>query len=122
MRFARQVDRTQFVQRYGDHGEDEFTPRSGTIPQRLLLMNGDLVKKTTGQDFSNASSRIAALAPDDRHAVQTAYLVTLTRYPTEVETRHFTEQLHETRGPQRNRVLEDLCWVLVNSTEFACNH
>ncbi|HEX5103597.1 MAG TPA: DUF1549 domain-containing protein, partial [Pirellulaceae bacterium] len=29
-----------FVERYGDLGQDEFTDRAGTIPQRLLMMNG----------------------------------------------------------------------------------
>ena len=43
VRFAAFNSRNDFVRRYGDLGADEFEPRGGTIPQRLLLMNGDLV-------------------------------------------------------------------------------
>ena len=35
----------QFVKRYGDAGEDEFNETSGTIPQRLLMMNGKVVDR-----------------------------------------------------------------------------
>ena len=46
--FARLVaytGRNDFVCRYGDTGEDEFDARAGTIPQRLLLMNGEIVRE-----------------------------------------------------------------------------
>ena len=67
------------------------TPRGGTIPQRLLLMNGDLVREKTKDDLFNASRRIAELAPDDRQAVEIAYLAVLTRRPTPEELAHFAE-------------------------------
>ena len=35
------------MKRYGDPGEEEFAGESGTIPQRLLLMNGKLVRERT---------------------------------------------------------------------------
>src|SRR5207253_772266 len=38
MRFGQQND---FLKRYGDSGEDEFDGKGGTIPQRLLMMNGN---------------------------------------------------------------------------------
>ena len=41
---------TQFIQRYGDTGEDEFDNRGGTIPQRLLLMNGEMVRDRVSSD------------------------------------------------------------------------
>ena len=45
-------------------------------------MNGELVREKTKDDLFNASRRIADLAPDDRKAVETAYLTVLTRRPT----------------------------------------
>src|SRR5262249_14613159 len=45
IRLARLGQQNEFVQRYGDTGEDEFDNRGGTIPQRLLLMNGKLVRE-----------------------------------------------------------------------------
>lgn len=113
----------EFVQRYGDTGEDEFADRGGTIPQRLLLMNGELVKERTKEDpVFNAATRIALLASDASRAVEVAYLTVLTRRPSPEEWKHFTDRLEPTRGNARVAALEDLCWTLINSTEFSWNH
>ena len=94
--FARLVaytGRNDFVRRYGDTGEDEFDARAGTIPQRLLLMNGEIVREQLKDGLLSASSSIAGLAPDDRKAVETAYLIVLTRRPTPEESAHFAGRL-----------------------------
>ncbi len=121
VRFANERD---FVERFGDLGDDEFDARPGTIPQRLLIMNGQLVKeKTEGNPLLfNAAMRIARLAPDDRTAVETAYLAVLTRRPTPEEAAHFEGRLAGKTGEDRHGQLEDLYWTLMNATEFAWNH
>jgi hypothetical protein len=119
---ATAAGRRDFVTRYGDTGEDEFEGGAGTIPQRLLLLNGNLVKEKTKDALFNAATRIALLAPDDRAAVRTAYLAVLTREPTPAEAAHFEQRLAGTRGTERNQHMEDLCWALINSTEFSWNH
>jgi hypothetical protein len=123
--FARLVlftGRNDFVRRYGDTGEDEFDARSGTIPQRLLLMNGEIVRERIKSDFFNASSRIAGLAPDDGRAVEAAYLAVLCRRPTADESVHFAGRLRGTSGETRKDRLSDLYWTLLNTTEFSWNH
>ena len=45
VRLTTYTGRNDFVRRYGDSGEDEFDAKSGTIPQRLLLMNGEIVRR-----------------------------------------------------------------------------
>jgi hypothetical protein len=123
VRAARAISQAEFVERYGDAGEDELEPRGGTIPQRLLMLNGELVKKRTEESFiANAATQIAALAPNDRAAVEGAFLAVLTRRPTADESAHFVRRLHGTQGAQRSRVLEDLYATLINSTEFSWNH
>ncbi|HWA97372.1 MAG TPA: DUF1549 domain-containing protein, partial [Pirellulales bacterium] len=47
LRFAKYAETNDFLKRYGDLGDDELADRGGTIPQRLLLMNGKLVKNKT---------------------------------------------------------------------------
>ncbi len=112
-----------FVQRYGDKGEDEFVDRGGTVTQRLLLMNGDLVKEWTEENaIRNASSRIRILCPDPEKAVEVTYLCVLTRRPTPREAAYFTQRISETPKQKRQEVLEDLFWVLINGTEFSWNH
>ena len=112
----------KFIERYGDTGEDEFDGRGGTIPQQLLMMNGNLVHERTKEDFNNASSRIAKLSPNDPKAIEVAYLATLTRRPTPKEEEHFEKRLADKSGPKKAEALEDLYWTLLNSTEFAWNH
>jgi hypothetical protein len=120
MKFGQTND---FVSRYGDTGDDEFTDRGGTITQRLLMMNGNLVKERTDENIViNASTRIAALA-DDQSAIEVAYLALLTRRPTTTEQALFAETLAKNKsGNARTHALEDLYWVLLNTTEFSWNH
>lgn len=115
-------EQNDFVQRYGDTGEDEFAAHGGTIPQRLLLMNGDLVREKTGDGLFHAAPLIATLAPDDRRAIEAAYLAVLTRRPTLAEASHFASRLAGPDGPPREGRLTDLCWTLLNTTEFSWNH
>lgn len=123
VRFARAVGQNDFVERYGDAGEEEFSPQGGAIPQRLLLMNGELVQeKTKDSLLANAATKIAVLAPDDKTAVEVAYLSCLTRQPTLEEATHFEARLAEDDGTDRRQRLGDLYWSLINSTEFSWNH
>ena len=116
-------EQNQFIKRYGDTGEDEFDERAGTIAQRLLMMNGDLVKERTKPNpIMNAATRIAILAPSDEKAVETTYLTVFSRLPTPAERARFVELLTGTKGDDRSQRVEDLYWVLVNSTEFSWNH
>jgi hypothetical protein len=59
-------------------------------------------------------------AADDAMVIDTAYLCALNRYPTESEKQRFTERLSD--ATDRNQSIEDLVWVLVNSSEMAWNH
>src|SRR5207245_2395846 len=101
-----------------DDGEDQFDGRGVTIPQRLLMMNGKLVRENVGGGPNSASRRIAWLAPDDARAVESAYLAVLTRRPTPAEAAHFEATL--AKNPEmRTERMQDLYWALINSTEFS---
>ena len=56
-RLARFGQRNDFVKRYGDSGEDEFDGHGGTIPQRLLMMNGELLREKIKEGPFNASTQ-----------------------------------------------------------------
>jgi hypothetical protein len=120
-RITRVTNQNDFVKRYGDSGEDEFTGRGGTIPQRLLMMNGELVRDLIKEGPFNSSTRIAWLAHDDAKAIESAYLTVLSRRPSPEESEHFGKALAETDRTRMQR-LEDLFWSLINSTEFSWNH
>ena len=122
LRLASYFQEQDFVERYGDPGDDEFDNSDGTVPQRLLLMNGNLVNEKTKPDLLHAAGRIAKMAPDDAAAVDAAYLCVLTRRPTEAERDHFIGRLAGSRGNERDRRMSDLFWALVNSSEVSWNH
>jgi hypothetical protein len=123
VKFIRESGENEFVKRYGDAGEDELQPHGGTIPQRLLMMNGQMVRERIDNNpVTNATTHISLLAPDDASAVESAFLTVLTRRPSAEEAAYFVRRLGETRGEARRQAIEDLYWGLVNSTEFSWNH
>tara|TARA_R110002096_G_scaffold173997_9_gene349632 strand:+ start:5958 stop:7625 length:1668 start_codon:yes stop_codon:yes gene_type:complete len=122
-RMKRFGETNDFVKRYGDLGEEEFLDQGGTIPQRLLLMNGKLLDERTEDNIvMNAATRIGALAGSDQKAVETAYLSIFTRRPTSEELTHFVGTLRDKKSKARNNAMQDLFWALMNATEFSWNH
>lgn len=116
------ADQQGFLNRYGDAGEEELEPHGGTIPQRLLLMNGEIVKEYTRENLlANAATQIGLLAATPQRAVETAFLCVLTRRPTAEELDYFSTRLREGEGNMAAR-MEDLYWALFNCTEFSWNH
>jgi hypothetical protein len=112
-----------FVKRYGDTGDDEFDDRGGTIPQRLVMLNGNLVKERTKDDLLNSATRIAQQVKDDKRAVEAVFLVALTRRPTPTEQEYFVDFLRDKEHRlSRTHRFEDIFWSLLNSTEFSWNH
>ncbi len=123
VRMVRFFQQNDFIKRYGDAGERELDLADGTIPQRLVLMNGKLVHERTKEDLvMNSATRISVLEPDDDKAVQTAYLALLTRRPDPDELSYFANRLQKRGETKRAKVMEDLYWTLINSTEFSWNH
>jgi hypothetical protein len=112
-----------FTKAYGDQGDDEFTQQSVTIPQRLLVMNGEFVSERIKHNpIMNAATRIAGLVKDNQEAVKTAYLSTLNREPSGAELNAFCERLKDTTGTARSEAMGSIFWAIINSTEFQWNH
>ena len=112
-----------FTKEYGDRGEDEFISQNITLPQRLIVMNGELLgDQVNGNPVANASTQIALLAASDEQAIKAAYLSTLNRLPTESERQAFSEEFSGERGRRKADAVGDLFWILLNSSEFLWNH
>ena len=121
-RTLRMLQGGQFVNEYGDLGDNELLDRGGTIPQRLIMMNGELASGPTSANPVNAVGRIALFASTDEKCIETAYLCCLTRRPTSAELQAFVGDLNGKKGRERTEIVEDLIWILFNSTEFSWNH
>lgn len=122
VRGAKFFNEIDFVREYGDPGDAELDERSGTIPQALLRMNGNLTNERTKVDAFGAPGRILALSPSDEVLIENCYLVCLTRRPTPEEKTHFLKQFAAASENDRNELTQDLYWSLFNSDEFSWNH
>lgn len=111
-----------FVNSYGDLGDQELVERSGTIPQALLRMNGEMTRESIKTDWFAASGRIANMCETNEDVVNAAYLVCVSRRPTALEQAHFLELLGNREGDAREMIVEDIFWALFNSPEFSWNH
>ena len=130
-----------FLNEYGDPGEDELLQQVGTIPQALLRMNGRFTVEQSKVDLLSATSQIISFSPDNAAIIDNCCLACLCRHPTEDEQVFFlnlldstvesTDQRREADSeskplsePLRTRaaVVEDLVWTLFNSPEFSWNH
>lgn len=107
----------QFVVAFGTDEGDEATTFNGSIPQALMMFNGDLVKRATATEpgswlgtLANANSRY----PDKVSALFVAGLARKAK-PDEFK---IANQLLQMREGKMDEALQDLWWAILNSNEF----
>ena len=122
VRIIRATRESGFVEQYGDLGDQELAERSGTIPQALLRMNGEMTRESIKADDFLAPGRIANMCKTNEDVVETLYLVCVSRRPEPEEKQHILELLGNKEGDARETVVEDVYWALFNSPEFSWNH
>jgi len=118
IRFQKMTSENDFIQEYGDAGEDELNAQSGSITQSLLKMNGRFTADSLKVDLLSGPAEVLQLSPDDATIIENSFLMCLTRRPSAEEQQYFLEQLKD----NRNQAVEDLFWALFNSPEFSWNH
>ncbi|HIA17975.1 MAG TPA: hypothetical protein EYN70_00890 [Planctomycetaceae bacterium] len=79
-------------------------------------------ERTKDNPIANASNRILMATNDNSKAVETAYLTIFSRLPSKRELKHFQQRLQQSTGRKRSNAMNDLFWILLNSTEFSWNH
>ena len=122
VRTLRLLRESEFLQEYGDLGEDELVYHSGTIAQALLRMNGELSNDLSRASPFSSWGRVVATSTDDETLVENVFLICLTRRPPPDLKEAFVGQLQGKTPPQREEVMEDLVWSLFNTESFAWNH
>ena len=112
----------QFSTAFGTDEGDEVTTFNGTIPQVLMMFNGDMIKEATS---TKRGTLISNLLEDkklkDEQRVNYLFEAGLSRLPTARELR-LAEQFLEARNGNAAEALKDLWWVVLNSNEFIFNH
>ncbi|MCA9213485.1 MAG: DUF1553 domain-containing protein, partial [Planctomycetales bacterium] len=92
------------------------------IPQALTLMNGGLVNNASN---ASTSGLLNSLPPffSDKQRVETLFLATLSRKPTDAERSAMLDCLNAADGKKKKfETLGDILWALLNSAEFTLNH
>jgi hypothetical protein len=120
-RLTKFEQQNSFIRRFGDPGEDEFQDRGETVTQRLLMLNGKMVDERLESPL-NSPLHLSGLAPNPKKAVETIYLTTLSRRPTNEESSRMAAEIDSKKGSARTRAVLDLYWTLINSAEFRWNH
>lgn len=128
----------QFVVAFGTDEGDEATTFNGTIPQALMLMNGDLVKRAINADQGSFLTTLATGNMKPKEKVDYLFESALARRPTGAEV-NVTNKLLEAREWDRQRgkgksdkgkgmdnsavlALQDIFWAVLNSNEFILQH
>ncbi|MCA9115534.1 MAG: DUF1553 domain-containing protein [Planctomycetaceae bacterium] len=110
----------QFVVAFGTDEGDESTTFNGTIPQALMMMNGELIQNAIAVEKGGWLREVLTDSGSDAQKVRTLFLATLSRQPTR---REFAAANKLIRG-NRDKLAawQDLYWALLNSNEFIFNH
>lgn len=112
----------QFTTAFGTDENDEATTFNGSIPQALALMNGDLVRRATGNEPGSMLARVAGdTQRDNAEKIRYLYLAALSRLPTRQELAISNELLLAREG-NVGAALQDIWWALLNTNEFILNH
>jgi hypothetical protein len=111
----------QFTLAFGTDEGDESTTFNGTIPQALMLFNGDLIKKATAIDNGSFLHRVAAssLKPEDK--IEYLFQAALSRNPSKEEVLIANKLLYAREG-NTAAAMQDIFWAVLNSNEFILQH
>ncbi|MGH7200352.1 MAG: DUF1549 domain-containing protein [Planctomycetaceae bacterium] len=110
----------QFVIAFDTDENDEATTFNGTIPQALMMMNGELVQNATSGQPGSFLRGVLEDRSSDVEKIQMLYLSTLSRLPTRSEQAATLRMHRMTRD--KLAFYQDLFWALLNSNEFIFNH
>lgn len=112
----------QFSRTFGTDEGDESTSFNGTIPQVLMMFNGDLIRQaTTGSSPTLIDRIVNDPKKSSREKVDYLFLAGLGRKARSDEW-NLANQFVAARQGDPVEALKDLWWVILNSNEFIFNH
>lgn len=112
---------SQFVVAFGTDEGDEATTFNGTIPQALMMFNGDLIKRTTRLDATSFLRTLADAPNKPAEKVSVLFYSGLAR-KARPEELTMASQLLAVRKGNVGEMLQDMWWAILNSNEFIIVH
>ena len=111
----------QFVVAFGTDEGDEATTFNGSIPQALMLFNGELTKNATRTDGGSYIDRLAARGRSPRDRLTELFMTGVARRPSRNEMAIANKLLAARKGNEKE-MLQDMWWAILNSNEFIMQH
>ncbi|WP_286177773.1 DUF1549 domain-containing protein [Rhodopirellula sp. JC639] len=111
----------QFVVTFGTDEGDEATTFDGSIPQALMLFNGELTQNATSIKPGSFLDRLSQSGRSARERLNRLYMAGLSRTPTKRELA-LAGELYRARGGKEIEMLQDVWWAILNSNEFIMQH
>jgi hypothetical protein len=111
----------QFVVAFGTDEGDEATTFNGSIPQALMLFNGELTKNATSTAAGSFIDRVSQTGRSPRERLTELFLAGLARRPNKNEMLVASKLLSARRGNEKE-MLQDMWWAILNSNEFIMQH
>lgn len=111
----------QFVIAFGTDEGDDATTFNGSIPQALMMFNGDLVKQATSTGKGGFLDQVATSGMSPAQKIDVLYKAALCRVPSAKERQVATALLGARKGDVA-AALQDVWWSVLNSNEFIINH
>lgn len=112
---------SQFVIAFGTDEGDDATTFNGSIPQVLMMFNGELIRNAVSTGKGGFLDRIAGSSMTDTAKVETLYLAALARKPSRAETQ-VASRIVKARQGNVLGALQDVWWAVLNSNEFIIQH
>ncbi len=111
----------QFVVAFGTDEGDEATMFNGSIPQALMMFNGELMRQAISIEPGSWLRQIADSNVPPNKKVGYLFLAGLARSPKSSELTA-AKQLLLARGNNQAEMLQDMWWAILNSNEFIIIH
>ena len=105
----------QFIVAFGTDDLTESTTFNGSIPQALMMMNGELTSKAISAEPGSYLNRVLGSAGPEE-AVDRLFLAALGRMPAGKEKSAAAQLIRGSEKPIYG--YQDLFWALLNSNEF----
>lgn len=111
----------QFVVAFGTDEGDETTSFNGSIPQSLMLFNGDLIREAISLEAGSWLHAMVQNKGTVAEKIQYLCIAGLGRKARQEEV-SIAQQLLVARKNDVGGMLQDMWWAILNSNEFIFNH
>lgn len=110
----------QFNRAFGTDEGGESTDFNGTIPQILMMFNGEMINEATRATGGGLIEQLVASPGNAKNKIDTLFYAGLSRRPTSNEAQMAMQLIRAQSDPAEG--LRDLWWVILNTNEFIFNH